>query len=64
MVYPKRFENIFSRTVEVSNIINGLYTIHLWKFWNSGEGVVLEIRTKPDKRMGGLKMRDFGGRHK
>ena len=28
----------------------------------SGEGVVLEIRTHPDKGRGGLKIRDFGGR--
>ena len=28
-----------------------------------GRGVVLEIRTRPDKgRGGGLKIRDFGGR--
>ena len=34
------------------------------KIWTrtSGEGVVLEIRTHPDKGRGGLKIRDFGGR--
>ena len=33
-----------------------------WKIWTqkSEEGLVLEIRTHPDR--GGLKIRDFGGR--